>query len=377
MNCNWSMDEAEKWISNLLSQNKDIEKKETLKYISKELKNLEKGFTYFKYFFPILKSIKYIDTTRLFPFTTFREYMLIPNFIQKSILDTLEDFKRIEDSKKKYKLPPFKVSKQQLIEMSSEFYKKLPNKTYHKLFLEYTNHNNHLLYLQKSKNKKIFGETIATFTPTYRPYFFISLTNTLNDFITLNHEIAHGIFLKNDPNCSKKKPHFYLTELEGIFFDFLSWKYIEDQKWIDKITLEKIEEDKVKSMRNALYNFFLMNQSINSLKRGYRILIGNIQKNLKQRNLPIDINREILADVLKESPTTTALYLFSALVSLDLENIFDKDPEYAFFLFEKIRINKTVPFFDNLRKNEITFFEDDYKNLKEKINKISLKINKK
>ena len=189
-------------------------------------------------------------------------------------------------------------------------------------------------------------------------------------------EIAHGIFLKNDPNCSKKKPHFYLTELEGIFFDFLSWKYIEDQKWIDKITLEKIEEDKVKSMRNALYNFFLMNQSINSLKRGSRILIGNIQRNLKQRNLPIDINREILADVLKESPTTTALYLFSALVSLDLENIFDKDPEYAFFLFEKIRINKTVPFFDNLRKNEITFFEDDYKNLKEKINKISLKINK-
>ena len=64
-------------------------------------------------------------------------------------------------------------------------------------------------------------------------------------------------------------------------------------------------------------------------------------------------------------------------MSLDLENIFDKDPEYAFFLFEKIRINKTVPFFDNLRKNEITFFEDDYKNLKEKINKISLKINKK
>ena len=57
MNCNWSMDEAEKWISNLLSQNKDIEKKETLKYISKELKNLEKGFTYFKYLFSIFEDI--------------------------------------------------------------------------------------------------------------------------------------------------------------------------------------------------------------------------------------------------------------------------------------------------------------------------------
>lgn len=223
------------------------------------------------------------------------------------------------------------------------------------------------LCLKKEKSNQIFDQTVAVFYPRYRPYFLIFLNNTIEDFFVLNHEIAHGIFLKRDDFLFKDKQNFYLSEIEGSFFDYLSWQYLKTTKKLDSITLFKLEANKIILQYNYLLNFYILNLVIHSLKTNADISINDIQNYLKKIGLSTYIDKNALLTILKVSPIELAQYLISYLSSIDLEKIFKKDPEYAFYILESIRNNKKDSILDNLQKNKITFMVDGYKNLQEKI----------
>ena len=55
---------------------------------------------------------------------------------------------------------------------------------------------------------------------------------------------------------------------------------------------------------------------------------------------------------------------------LDLKNIAEKDVEKALYLLEEIRKDHNHNIFSTLRKNEITFMDDNFENLKKEYTKI-------
>lgn len=100
---------------------------------------------------------------------------------------------------------------------------------------------------------------------------------------------------------------------------------------------------------------------------GKEISIEKITKKVLEDGLALQVDEDILTAALHQRPRDTAKYALSYLTSLDLENIYEDDPEYAFHLLKRIRNNKTENIFQNLRANEITFMDDGNENWKKKI----------
>lgn len=64
-------------------------------------------------------------------------------------------------------------------------------------------------------------------------------------------------------------------------------------------------------------------------------------------------------------------YSLSYLASLDLMEIYKKDPEFAFYLLERIRfVRKKSDVLKVFRKNHITFMDDGFENLKKYVKEI-------
>ena len=67
-------------------------------------------------------------------------------------------------------------------------------------------------------------------------------------------------------------------------------------------------------------------------------------------------------------PNTLAKYCLSYLTSLDIESLYLKDAQLAFYVFENIRYHSSSFPFNN---KYITFLEDKYSNLQDKIFKLN------
>ena len=112
---------------------------------------------------------------------------------------------------------------------------------------------------------------------------------------------------------------------------------------------------------------YVFQLSIQLIENKKEITGDSIQRLLKRNKLTIIANDDILEQSLLEDPMVTANSSLSYLTSLDLEAIYEQDPEYAFYLLEGIRNNKTNDIFSNLRENKITFMDDGYQNLQKKM----------
>lgn len=359
MEYNWSIDKIKKQkiqTLNLLWKTKGFtkEEKQTLKAIIQELTDMENSLLPNKKSFSFPYRTRYIDQRHILPVSTYLSYRdNIPFYVKKIILDAVSCFQKYHDTYDGIELPNLSLSNQELVEMSYNFYHWLPNKEYLKFFKKYTNPNKHLLRFTHHQLTELTGETRFFYYPTYRPYFLIDKSNTFTDFITLNHEIAHGIMFQNDTSVFQRSEHYFLQELEGSFFDFLSIQYLKKSLPIEII--QELEYTRFITLYNCFTDFYITDLTIQLFQQGKNISVIPIQRKILKQGLPFYLDETILLSSLQGNPKENAKYLISYLTSLDLEGIYETDPELAFYRFEKIRNNKTDTLFNNLNKNGISF----------------------
>lgn len=359
MEYEWSIDKIKRQknqTQNLLWKTKGFskEEKQVLKKIIHELNEMENSLLPNKIHFSFPYRTKYIDSNYIIPVNTYLSYRDdIPFYIKEIILDAILCFQQYNDTYDSIELPILKISNQELVEMSYNFYSWLPNKEYLKFFKKYTNPNNHLLRFTHNQVSDFMGETSFFYYPSYRPYFSIDRSDTITDFITLNHEIAHGIMFRNDTTTSQKNEHYFLMELEGSFFDFLSIQYLK--QFLSKEIIQELEYTTFITQYNTFSDFYITDLAIKLFESGRNISIVPIQRYILKQNLPFYFDESIINLALQNDPLINSKYLISYLTSLDLEVIYENDPEQAFYLFEKIRNNKTDSLFENLDKNSISF----------------------
>lgn len=382
MEYNWSIEKIRKHkqqIQYLLRTTEGLTKEdvEIIKENLKHLDYLEQILlpTNKKFTFPSVP--KYMDKTHFILKSTYQEYQDIPLEIKKVILKTIQKFSNLDITYSDHELTNFNLSNQELVELSYEFFKWLPtkNKEYEKLFLRYTNPNNHLLHfmnhsISSSVNSEIIGSSSYFYFPVYRPYIAVTREYNNNDLCTLNHEIAHGIFYRMDNNKTLNSYHFFLTELEGFFFDFLTIQFLKEKGILNK-DIVQLEYDIFSTQYLNFIKFYLTDRAIKLFESYKKVSIIPIQKDIYKNDLPIIIDETDLIAALQENPKNNARYLLSYFTNLDLEEIYYFDPEYAFYLFEGIRNFKTNNIFQNLTEHGITFMEDNYKNLQKKIKRIN------
>lgn len=336
-----------------------IEDMENIGYLPKE-----KHFS-FNFFSHINKTKRLLDS-RL------KEYLAIPKDIRKCVLNSSHVIHNLVDSCDDIELPKLNIKDDDLVSMAHDFFDWLPNPNYKKIVLKLTEKKRHLLRIQSASVDNYYGFTFPFFYSHYIPYILIDKKKNINDFCTLNHELAHAIFLH--PNKTNfLAPYFsFLYELEGYFFDFLSFQFLKEKKIISNKTLTNLEISELLTVVNCMNCFYFQYLALNFYQKKKQIYIEDITRKMMEHQMPLEIDEYSLSQTLIEEPVSLVKQIFSFLVSNDLEEMFKKDRDLAFLKFETIRTNTTKSLEFILRENGITFMDDKYQNLQDKLQRLNL-----
>jgi len=309
-----------------------------------------------------INSSDFCDSSNLVTNCNLSHYDLIPRQILDDILGAIyklnNDILIID-----YDIPILNITDDQLVELSYDFFKWIPttNKKYIDSFRQYTDKKNHHLKFGNDVTF-CFGTTYYTNYPFYKPYFFINRKHDCDDFLSLNHELAHGLFHNSR---FVNQDSFFIGELEGYFFEFLSIEFLKDK--INREDINKLISIKYSDEFSRFTDIYIQDYVIRLFKNNKIFHIDFIKENISSKNLPFFIDYEVVDSAFIDLCDFIAQYLFSYLVSLDLQQIFKSDPEFSFYLFENIKTNTKDDLYTNLRKNGISFFEDDYQSLEKNI----------
>lgn len=377
MEYNWSIEKIRKQKQETLYalQHKEgltKNDKDILKNNISILTEMEKSLLPNKMHFSLPKRVKYMDFNRILPQDTYNNYHDIPYYVTETLLNATYCFKDLDDTYDSIELPYLDITNQELVEMSHEFYQWLPDKSFVKEFEKYTDPKKHLLrFVDKNQDDVIFGITRVFYYPKYIPYILIKKENDIYDFLTLNHEGSHVIMYQNDSYQSEISNHYFLTEVEGHFFDFLSIQYLK--KYYPEDIIKQLEYDRFTTIFECLSSIFLTDSAIRLFDKNERISLKPIKRRIKELDIPFYVDNIILKENLLEDIRSNICYCLSFLISLDLEEIYEYDPEYAFYIFKKIRNNKTNNIYQNLKDNGISFVgeEENYVPFQKIIKKIN------
>lgn len=285
-----------------------------------------------------------------------REYNAIPKFVRKMLFNSI---KAIHDVREFASIPysHISLSNQDLIDLAREFFRWIPNKNYYPFIDSYTNLRNHYLRFSPTSSLYYNGGTFFFDLDHSTPYFEVRRKQTLEDIFILNHELAHGIYgnlIRNFENSS----YYYLAELEGLYFEYLTVPFLEEKKLITHEETQIFYLDQLDIFFNCLSTFYFHYLLIRFKKKRIPPMIENLEFFLDLDEIPFVIDEEMLREILKEKVQVDAKYAFSYLVSFYLQNL--NDVEKSFSLFEKLKYNRTPELQDLFNKHNMNIHDFYY-----------------
>lgn len=255
-----------------------------------------------------------------------------------------------------------------LIKNTEHFLKEYTNEHIYGKYLKLRQENPNYLHITKLENSNSKSHGITFNDSIFRKKKIILFRdNTFMDLVSLPHELFHAIF--NDYDCDKRSSYqsYYVSEIEGSFANLLTTEfYREALPDISKECEEHFLLEYKEQLKELIVNFSYLsscNNSNNLRKNKFKKILGHY-------NLRIN-NEEKLRSYMTDTCEEIMNYALSYLASIDLLEIYKKDKEFALYLLKNICYTQQ----DNdvlgiLRRNHITFMDNDYKNFKEYVKKI-------
>lgn len=308
----------------------------------------------------------FLDENKILTKEVYDDFKNIPNFIRQWIIHSFAILKKFKISLPFIDMPQLDLTNEELIMLSHDFFNWLPVKKYVKIVDQYFKKEKNVLHIQSTNTSysEFLGTTFTFHYPKYQPFFFIPRENTVNDFCTLNHELAHGIYQYYDTSNGKKNNSKYLLELEGYQFDSFSRIFLKEQGIISYKDVQLLEYEEFMALVEMVVSFYMQSLVISNYDATESINLESLK-----RSLVWNIENEDICEYLLDFPQENAMYILSFLTNLDLENI--KDRELAFKEFEAIRFNQTNAIENMLIEHGITFMKDNYQNLYKRVRKMN------
>ena len=201
-----------------------------------------------------------------------------------------------------------------------------------------------------------------------KKYISFFRRNEIFDLSTIGHEVFHMIFNDNFAYTINSNPMYYTREIESAFSEFLFTDWI-DNKTI--VSSSNIRNNHFTHFQIRILNFMVLKiyfDAINNNKFSKKIFNQEWKKLNYDHTLTISDIKDLWNG---ENAYDNLVYSFSYVAALDLYYIHQNDPEYAFYLLDKIR---SVRYSDNpikvLRKHQLTFMDDDFSNLRQYVKNI-------
>lgn len=274
----------------------------------------------------------------------------------------------------------------EFIENTLAFFKVMTNKDMYDAAEKILNPNNHILNIvHTKKDNNCHGITFYD-QINEKKYIGIERENCLNDYHVIVHEIFHHLFMTKYIGDNKKIifNRSTLTEVEGLLANILFAKFHQDLASKINPSIKElfknmnIDEYKEKITALTLKNTIMCSLSTYYEKEKKKNNNPDINKFFNELNLTFKFKKyslefKDLDELIKHINTnqiTLTQYSLGFLIALDLYYIYLIDPEYAFYLLKNIKGDLTEdPVLKILYRNDITFMEDNYSNLKKYIKK--------
>lgn len=290
-------------------------------------------------------------------------YDLSINPIIKLLMNAYTDLTKCDLS---FPLINIENNNDSLIRITDEFMKEYLPPEYYKKYEELSGTNLHIQY----KSSPAAGETYID-DINKEKYILINRCNKAIDTITIPHEYFHCIFTDFTSYKVSESNLVYTIEAEGslanlLFIDFMNKrnKMIAENLGKNLLTYFEMRSLAIMAAAYRIYKFDKENiAGFKSYRRVFKDYAIDKITDDKLMNLIGDENSD---DIIG--------YNLSDLIAIDLFYIYKKDPEFALYLLSNIRSYRTD---DNilsiLRRNNLTFMDDNLSNFKKYIKKYEAK----
>ena len=315
---------------------------------------------------------KYFDKNKLVSNSRYNMYLEILPYIHTFMSKQHKKISKYENNYEEIDVPRLNSTKD-LISLAYEVYESLPTNSsiYREFFLEYTNPRNNILKLINNEingNLSVYGYIYFFYDPIYKPYIIMTQGKNIEDISILCHEVAHAIFY--NPSVTTKNRSFYLGEVEGYYFEYLTRKYLK-QEGYDISIINELEYRRFITVYESYLAYYMMHILINKYKYNKKIskdkvisyIISKMTNNFNTKK----VNEAYINFCLNLNSSSISKYFMSYLTYLDLEAIDKKDPELAFHMLKEVCKIEGNYISKNLRNSGITFMDDGCKNLEKKI----------
>ena len=311
----------------------------------------------------------YIDKSNYLLKSNYIDYNKIPIEIRNDLYNSFKLLNNLDDRYNEIEFPKFRVSCDDLVCLARDFVNWLPtkDKIWKNAFYKFTNPKNHLLHFMKYDGiDGCFGITHPITYPENKSYMLVKRQYTIEDFVTLIHELSHGVV----KTFGENQNHF-VTELEGWYSEFLARNFLKEKKIVLNKYITQLDYDNF----NTVYDFYLsyiVYHCCNKLKRQKKgINIDVIKRRVSKELKYFTLNEDLFKYYISVNPLYFSAYIYSYILSCDLEELYKIDPEFSFYDFNKFFTSYEEINHKTLRAFDFTFMENNYKSLQKKIDVIN------
>ncbi len=241
-----------------------------------------------------------------------RQYQQIPQGVIKRILKEYEKAKNLPRLQYQ-ELTPYFESEKELFAMCQDFFTYFPflkeKQEKLKTFEKRTS------FIRQQDSSKYRGLTERDLFG--KPYFKLYYNHTLEDLMVLNHEYAHGFYWQNFYTYMEQS---FISELEGYFFEYLTFVFLKENKILTLNDETKIENNNSWSIKEMFTKFM----------HGYNYVNGNDHT----------LNNQYYLTVKNVNLEEEATYLYSYIIHSYLERMAKSDLEKSFYYFECLKREK-------------------------------------
>lgn len=220
-----------------------------------------------------------------------------------------------------------KFSLKEIIDILHDFFKNSTSKSIYEIFLKIYNENKKSIRFINGDNLSYTGEII--YLEYFKRFYIMGcIENSIEDIMTFAHEFGHAIqFYLNFNNNLYKELNVYI-EIVSIFFELICNEHLLSSFYSDAIinaydTLGK-HLDSAKNLDSELILLrAIKSDNIFELRKNIDILLCHLTK-------------EDMNNFMALKPASDYIYVIAFNIATNLFMIYKEDPEYAFYLVNKI-----------------------------------------
>lgn len=220
-------------------------------------------------------------------------------------------------------------SNEEIIELTNEFFKYGTNKEIYEIFTKILNKNIDRIKILENVKDQNYGETF------YLEYFneiYIQVIkhNRFGDLTTAIHEFGHAIHFMINYSDNFYNNLVTFSEIVSTFFELISFEYFKNSKY------------KISSIYGSYYMLNNILKSSKDLNCEIKLLSSFDKPNTVielRKNIDIllnDLSIEKQNNIFNNNPCDNFIYITAISIASNLFMIYLKDPEYAFYLLNKI-----------------------------------------